>query len=343
MTYDFDMALKILAFVVRNVLDWCDLGLPYYFCQVTRWMNYTRLQLCGSYSLQDESFGEHGCVITWIRLTCQLKSDEVIVYLHGGGFTLRDGCDLLFSDSFLSNWSKCTDSVAPVVCGIQYSLADEGYSSFPTAIDQILKVQDVLTSRGYKIIGIVGDSAGGNLAITSLLKSQDLALRSVNSQTPPCFVGISPACDLHMTSDGFACNKNKDILSLRWINRCRYAYICGKPPLRDDASVEERQLCKSALENPLISPVYASDQQLAALPPMLVYGGTDEVLIDDIRWFVMRVAGLAASEPEYVEGGPGSMHIYPFLMSPGKQREAVFKRMINFILKHGCQRVGMDV
>mgnify|MGYP003385419507 FL=1 len=333
------MALQVLAFAVRNVLDWCDLSLPKHFCNLIRYINYNRLKLTGSYILQEELFGDDiGCVVTWVQLAGKLKSDEVIIYLHGGGFTLRDGGDLIFSDSILSNWSKCSDKAAPVVCGIQYALADEGSSSYPTAIHQIIRVQEVLASRGYKIIGISGDSAGGNLAITSLLKRQEVA--RVSGHAPACFVGISPACDFHMQSDAFTRNKYKDLLSFTWMNRCRRAYICGKPPLGENASDEEKHHWLTAIKDPFVSPLFASDGQLAGLPPMLVYGGSDEALIDDIRAFVRRFAALSAPSMEFIEGGPGTMHIYPFLMAPGRQRENLYKHIINFILKHGCARIA---
>jgi acetyl esterase/lipase len=329
------MALQLIAFVIRNALDWCDLSLPKYFCELTRFLNYSRLQLGGSFILQDESFeGDINCVVTFIQLAGKPKSDEVIICLHGGGFTLRDGGELIFGESVLSNWSKCTDGVPPVVCGIQYDLAAVGRSTFPTAIDQIIKVQEVLKSRGYKIIAISGDSAGGNLAIASLVKSHELVL----STTAPCCVAISPGCDMRMESDAFTFNKYKDYLSASWIDQSRRAYVCGKPILGADASDEEKKEWRFLLENPLISPICASDDQLARLPPMLVYGGNDELLIDDIRAFVKRFSGLDTIE--FVEGGPGTMHNYPYIMAPGNDRVELYKHIVSFILKHSCEKMA---
>jgi acetyl esterase/lipase len=45
--------------------------------------------------------------------------------------------------------------------------------------------------------------------------------------------------------------------------------------------------------DPLASPLYASDDELAALPPLLIQVGTRESLLDDSRRFVARA--------EYIE------------------------------------------
>ena len=244
----------------------------------------------------------------------------------------------MFAESFLKVWSKCTDKAPPVICGLQYSLATVEVAGCHTQVDQIVKVQQLLLTRGYKILAIGGDSAGANLSITSMFKQQQmLQTDGISSPYPPCGILISPATDFHMTADSFTRNMQKDFLNFKWMTKCRRAFIIGRP--LGVGTPEEEQQFQLGMSNPLISPLFASSEQLLKLPPMLVIGGKDEALYDDICSFVRatRKALTAAGRTDSVEfiEGEGEAHIYPYLIF-GRARRDMFMRIVNFVLKNNC-------
>jgi monoterpene epsilon-lactone hydrolase len=63
----------------------------------------------------------------------------------------------------------------------------------------------------------------------------------------------------------------------------------------------------------LASPLYASDDELAALPPLLIQVGTRESLLDDSRPFVIR-AEASGARVDYVEH-PDVIHMW-MVMAP---------------------------
>jgi epsilon-lactone hydrolase len=65
--------------------------------------------------------------------------------------------------------------------------------------------------------------------------------------------------------------------------------------------------------HPLASPLYATDDELAALPTLLVQVGTRESLLDDSRRFVAR-ATAAGAHVTYIEH-PDVVHMW-MVMAP---------------------------
>ncbi len=112
---------------------------------------------------------------------------------------------------------------------------------------------------------VAGDSAGGNLTITSLMK-----LRENGDPLPAAAACLSPVTDLsNKTNLG---KESKDLLlHPKAVNFFHEAYGADND-----------------LRNPLISPVFGN---LRGLPPLLVHAGEDEILRED----AVRIASLAKS------------------------------------------------
>src|SRR5690348_16251665 len=111
-------------------------------------------------------------------------SDKIIVYLHGGGFVygMSAGQYELVNRLALQTQAK--------VLVLHYSLAPE--SRFPTQIKEVTKVYSWLLKHGYKSkkIFFAGDSAGGNLSITSSLFFRDNKI-----PLPAGIIAMSPVLD----------------------------------------------------------------------------------------------------------------------------------------------------
>ena len=92
---------------------------------------------------------------------------KVLVYLHGGGYTLLD------ANSTLGNAATVANSTGLRVISIDYSLAP--FSKWNQTTDDVVSVIRALRDQGYSLddIAMYGDSAGGGLVAGSVLKMRD--------------------------------------------------------------------------------------------------------------------------------------------------------------------------
>ena len=176
-------------------------------------------------------------------------SQSVILYLHGGGFTL--------GWTNVERWMVAHIAQAAQIraLAVDYRLAPE--HPFPAALKDCLTAYRWLLSHGaapHQVV-IAGDSAGGNLTLSTLL-----ALRDAGEPLPAAAVCISPATDLACTGESFLTRKDP-LLSTRFVNTMIPHYIGDQDP-----------------RQPLISPHYA---RLDGLPPLLIHVGDDEILLSD--------------------------------------------------------------
>lgn len=96
----------------------------------------------------------------------------IFVYIHGGGWTLFS---LDTHDRLMREYAAAADCL---VVGIDYPLSPE--TRYPIAAEMVVDAIDWLASEGAAMIGgdpkrivIGGDSAGGNLSITTALRLRD--------------------------------------------------------------------------------------------------------------------------------------------------------------------------
>ena len=137
-----------------------------------------------------------------------------------------------------------------------YRLAPE--YPFPAAQDDALAAyRHMLERYPADKIAVVGESAGGGLAFSLLLR-----LRREGLPMPACTVTFSPWCDLTCTAPSYAENEDEDPSLF-------------EPALRHSASLYSGVL---PLEHPEISPMFGS---LSGLPDSLIFAGGAELLRDD--------------------------------------------------------------
>jgi len=179
------------------------------------------------------------------------RGGQAVMYLHGGGYVFGSVA------TYRELIGRLSLAAGIWVLAPDYRLAPE--HPFPAAVDDALAAYRWLLGAGIEPghIAISGDSAGGGLALATLL-----ALRDAGEQLPAAAVLLSPWTDLTCSGDSYVSRAESDPFSTRaQVVFLAAQYLAGADP----TSV-------------LASPIYAD---LKGLPPLLVHVGSDEVLLDD--------------------------------------------------------------
>jgi len=181
----------------------------------------------------------------------------VLVYLHGGGyFACSTRTHRPYTTAFAQRGLR--------VYAPNYRLAPE--HPHPAAIEDAVAVwRAVRAEAGGLPMAVGGDSAGGGLALTSMLK-----LRDDGDALPAAAVLFSPLTDLAGTGESRRTNDQ----------RCAMFYASGLARV-----VEFYVAAGGDPLDPLASPLYAD---LHGLPPLLIHVGADETLRDDSTQFAAR-------------------------------------------------------
>ncbi|MGW7684413.1 alpha/beta hydrolase [Kribbella sp. NPDC054772] len=220
----------------------------------------------------------------------------VILYLHGGGYVIgsaRTGANLAAPLSRRSG--------VPAV-SLEYRLAPE--HPFPAGIHDALAAYRELVESGQTVV-IAGDSAGGGLALATLL-----AARAEGLPQPAGVVLFSPWTDVALTGPSIDARGDFDPLFSR-------------PQMAESA---ELYLGGADPRNELASPVLAD---LKGLPPLLVQVGTAEVLLDDSLRLVARAAEQEVDVSlDVVAGAP---HVYQYFAGLMPEADEALDHAATFI------------
>lgn len=223
-----------------------------------------------------------GVPAEWVEPTDSDPS-RVIFYLHGGGYVAGDP---VVYRSFVCALCRASGYRALMV---DYRLAPG--SPFPAALEDTLRSYAWLLTQEVSAdhIVIMGDSAGGGLALSTLV-----SLRDNGQPLPAAGVLLSPWTNLTLESDSHVTKVNDDpIITHKFLDQSRQHYL-GTGANAKDARV---------------SPLYAN---LTGLPPLLVLVGTAEVLLDDSTVLVDK-AREAGVDAELITG-EGMIHTWPFFI-----------------------------
>ncbi len=205
-------------------------------------------------------------------------SDYVILYLHGGGYNVGSATAGRLLAERLSAKSQA------IVLAPNYRLAPE--HPFPAALDDALACYDWLLARGFSPdkIAFAGDSAGGGLALSTVLK-----LRDTNRPMPASLVLFSPWTDLTLSGDSIRANGKKDLmLNEPWL-----------------AAMAENYAREHPKNNPLLSPLYSD---LADLPPAMIQVARQEILFDDSKRIAERYS--EAGNQMILDEWDGMWHVW---------------------------------
>ena len=207
-----------------------------------------------------------------------IEPRHVVLYFHGGVYVI--------SDAFLSAGlaSQVGRRTQAKVISVDYRLAPE--HPYPAAVDDALAAYEALLDSGIapSDIAFAGDSAGGGLAIATMVNARDHGLA-----LPAAAYVMSPYVDLTLAGTTMETKREVDPLLSRELLQPRVAdYTAGQDAAR-----------------PLISPVFAD---LSGLPPLIIQAGSHEVLLDD----AVRLARRAGADDLEVtlDITPGVPHVF---------------------------------
>lgn len=224
--------------------------------------------------------------------------ERVVLYLHGGGFVFGS------SATHAELITRLALAAEARVLAVEYRLTPEAV--FPAALDDVVAAYRWLLSEGVRPdqLVIAGDSAGGNLTLTGLLR-----LRERGAPLPAGAIPICPWVDPLREGGSLIDNERFDWApdaadARRW---CA-AYAGDAEP-----------------SDPLITPLRAD---LRGLPPLLILWGECEVLRDQVREFAeaARAAGVDVTAREY----PDMVHDWMTLYAFTPEAEAAFQAMGEF-------------
>jgi acetyl esterase/lipase len=207
-----------------------------------------------------------------------IEPRHVVLYFHGGVYAIGDA----FQAAGLA--AQIGRRTQAKVISVDYRLAPE--HPYPAAVDDALAAYEALLQGGTAPSGIVfaGESAGGGLAVATLVNARDHGL-----PLPAAAFVMSPYADLTLAGTTIETKSKADPLLSRELLQARVPdYTAGQDPALG-----------------LISPVFAD---LSGLPPLIIQAGTHEVLLDD----AVRLARQAATADVEVtlDITPGVPHVF---------------------------------
>ncbi|KAB8364862.1 hypothetical protein FH972_024723 [Carpinus fangiana] len=223
----------------------------------------------------------------------------VIMYFHGGGFSVGSPNS---HRKVAGHLSKASNSYALI---LDYRLAPE--HPYPAALDDTTAAYRWLLERGFKPsqIATAGDSAGGNLATSTVLR-----LRQEGVPLPAAIISFSPWYNLKNDFGTMTSNDARDMLVHRHQLDDMAATYVGKHSLVD----------------PLTNPLYAD---LTGLPPIYIAVGSDETLEDDGVIFAdkARKAGVTVE----FERADGQQHVYVFMAGRAPEASLTIQRVGSWV------------
>lgn len=202
----------------------------------------------------------------------------LVMFFHGGGFVLGS---VGVNDALCTQVSAATGAV---VVSVDYRLAP--LHPFPAAVEDSYAAlvwaaehADELGADGERI-GVMGDSAGGNLAAVMCLLARDRSGPQILHQAL-----VYPVLDLSVAASAARPDVSSAILSTADLEAYRKHYFRGHRP--------------EAADDPLASPILAEDHH--GLPPALIQVAENDPLRDDGQRYadVLRAAGVPVQYTQY--------------------------------------------
>ena len=227
---------------------------------------------------------------------------RAILYVHGGGF---------YSGSLRTHRAiagALAKAASADVLLIDYRLAPD--NPYPAQVDDTVTAYRWLLDSGYENnnIVLVGESAGGNLAIEATLRQM-----RVRGPLPAAVVAMSPITDLAATGASLKANAGIDpLIDATQLDLIRKAYLGSRSPA-----------------DPMVSPLYAD---MTGFPPLLMQVGSGEALLDD----TLRLADKAreAGVDVRTEIWPGMIHqwqLFPSWIDDARQSN---QRVAEYAVEH---------
>jgi len=235
-----------------------------------------------------------GVDVIW-TLPVDADSSKVLLFTHGGGFAVGS------ADSHRKLAGHVAKSLNATSVVLDYRRAPE--NPYPAQLEDSVAVYKALLESGIKPANIttIGDSAGGNLAICSVLKYRDLGL-----PLPGSVIAFSPWIDMELSGETLALNLETDALVSGEILHGMLDMFIGS----------------SATDNPLVNPLYAD---LSGFPPLYINAGKVETLLDDARRVHARATEAGVDTTLSVVDD--MQHVFPFMAGRAQKADDEIKKI----------------
>lgn len=235
------------------------------------------------------------------------KPEQVLLYLHGGGYVCGR------TKTYFNMCSRLARELNAEVLLPDYRLAPE--HPFPAAIEDCVAAYEYLLRKGWRAdqITLAGDSAGGGLALGTLL-----CLRDNARPMPRCAVLISPYADVHVSNSSIRGNDATD-------------FMLGANMLEVGRNVYARTPLDAA--HPYASPALGDYK---GLPPLFITVCDHECLRDDA--YAVEARARQAGVPVTLLSRPDLFHVWPIFAPFLPEAREELPRMANFI--RGAGRSG---
>jgi monoterpene epsilon-lactone hydrolase len=206
------------------------------------------------------------------------EGENVILYFHGGVYVIGTAAA---SVPLVGDLVRRTGARAIT---LEYRLGSE--HPYPAAVDDARAAYEGLLAQGVAPgrIALAGESAGGGLAVVTLL-----ALREAGLPLPSCAYVMSPYVDLTLSGETLAEKRDVDpVLTPEGLRARVPDYVGG-----------------ANASDPFISPMFGD---LTGLPPLLIHVGSHEILLSDAVRLAERAA--IADVAVTLEVTPGAPHVF---------------------------------
>ena len=232
-----------------------------------------------------------------------IDNGKVLVYVHGGGYTI------LGANSTLNNSVPMANATGLRVISVDYSLAPS--SKWNEITSEVVSVIKALKEKGIALenIAMYGDSAGGGLVASSVLKMRDEGIG-----VPAAIALWSPWTDVSGAGDTHSTLKNS-------------APFIPEPVLKNMGGAYANI---SDQKNPYVSPVYGNFSK--GFSPTLIQVGTKEILLSDsIRLYqALDQAGIPVKLDIY-EGMP---HVFQTTLYKTPESTLAISKTVEFLKKY---------
>jgi acetyl esterase/lipase len=260
-------------------------------------MNDTALPLPDGVAASDGELG--GTPGMWFR-PAGADEAKVVLYFHGGGYMFGTPRN---TGHVTARLARAAGSHA---FSLDYRLSWKAH--FPAPVDDALAAYRDLLGRGYapSSIALAGDSAGGGLAIATLV-----ALREAGDPLPAAGFASSAFTDLTVSGES-AYTVDDPIATRAGLCMLAESYLDGSDP-----------------RSPLASPLFAD---LHGLPPLLLQVGSRELLLDDTTRLAHRAR--KAGVEVLLDVLEGVIHIWQYFGPDLPETQASEARAGAFLARH---------
>lgn len=222
-----------------------------------------------------------------------------VLYLHGGYYVAGH------PRSYRNIAARLAAGLDADVLLLDYRLAPE--HPYPAAVlDAVTAYRGVLESGADPAsLAVVGDSAGGGLALALMLRAESEGL-----PLPAAAALLSPWTDLTCRAPSVDRNdRADDVVSAPALRAAAQCYAGPADP-----------------RDPALSPLFGD---LSGLPPLFVTVDSSEVLVDDATTLAQRA--VAAGTRCQLHTGTGLLHIWPVLVPYVREARATVAEAVAFL------------